>query len=102
MTPRFHTSTAEDGAITVAAVGDIDMAFAGPFRETLVRAGAEGGRLVVDLTGVDYLDSAGIRVLYEQAASHPVALLVKPGSAAAVALEISGLTDVVPVQHPQS
>jgi anti-anti-sigma factor len=98
---RFHSSTSTDGAVTVAASGEIDMTSAEPFREALT-AGAGGGHLTIDLTAVQYLDSAGIRVLCERVGQQNVDVLVEPGSAAAVAVEVSGLVDVVTVRHPGS
>lgn len=102
MTARFHTTTSASGAVTVTAIGEIDLATAGQFRDTLVHAGADRERLTIDLTAVDYLDSAGIRVLYELVASHSLELLAHPCTVAAVALDVSGLVDVVTIRHPSA
>ena len=53
-----------DGVPVVTAVGEIDMSNADRFRDTLGQAAGDGGRLVVDLTGVEYLDRAGVHVLF--------------------------------------
>jgi anti-sigma B factor antagonist len=52
------------GAILLAARGDLDLAAAEPAEAELQRA--ETGRpelLVIDLKGVDFIDSSGLRVL---------------------------------------
>jgi anti-anti-sigma factor len=100
MTARFHTTTSAGGAVTVTAVGEIDLATVGQFRDTLAHAGADRDRLIIDITAVDYLDSAGIRVLYEFTTSHALEVLVQPGGVAIVTLEVSGLADVVTIRHP--
>lgn len=100
MTAQFHTTTSPGGAVTVTAIGEIDLATAGTFRDTLTHATAGHKHLTIDLTAVDYLDSAGIRVLYEFAASHTPDILVQPHRSVAVALEISGLVDILTIRHP--
>jgi anti-anti-sigma factor len=102
MTARFHTTASASGAVTVTAIGEIDLATAGQFRDTLARAGADRDRLTIDLTAVDYLDSAGIRVLDDFAASHALEILVQPGGVVIVTLNVSGLVDVVTIRHPST
>ena len=79
-----------DGTQVLTAVGEIDMSNADSFREALNRASAADGRLVVDLTGVEYLDSAGLTVLFTHA-SH-IELIATP--LLAPVLTISGLADI--------
>ena len=57
-----------DGVAVATLLGEIDMARAGPVRDTLSAAvGNEEFGLVVDLTEALYLDSAGVNVLFELA-----------------------------------
>ena len=80
-----------DGAQVLTAVGEIDMSNADSFRAALNRASAADGRpVVVDLTGVEYLDSAGLTVLFTHA-SH-IELIATP--LLAPVLTISGLADI--------
>ncbi|WP_328306581.1 STAS domain-containing protein [Streptomyces sp. NBC_00442] len=53
-----------DGTARVTAVGEIDMSNAGELAAALART---AGPLVLDLTGVEYLDSAGLSVLFPHA-----------------------------------
>jgi anti-sigma B factor antagonist len=81
-----------DGSTALAVSGEIDMSNA-----PALAAALEGtaDRLVVDLTTVDYLDSAGIAVLFDHA--HHIELVV-PALLAPV-LTVSGLGDLVTVHH---
>lgn len=56
------------GRATVAATGQLDMATAPELDRAVTQAREEGAtEVVVDLAGVDFLDSAGVRVLVHQA-----------------------------------
>ena len=91
----LSTRRAADGAPVVTAVGEIDMSNADRFRDALGQAAGDGGRLVVDLTGVEYLDSAGLHVLF--AFTQGLSLIAGP--LLAPVLAISGLSDVTSVRE---
>ena len=82
-----------DGAPVVTAVGEIDMSNADRFRDALGQAAGDGGRLVVDLTGVEYLDSAGVHALFEHAAR----IRLVAGPLLEPVLTVSGLSDITSV-----
>jgi anti-sigma B factor antagonist len=65
--PLADVSFSSDGNIVVASLrGEIDMSNAGELGDTIGRALTNDAlALVLDLTGVEYLDSAGIHVIYE-------------------------------------
>ncbi len=98
-----------DGTLVVSAVGEIDMSNVDQFRAALGAAatavgaaaagasGASGDRFVVDLTGVDYLDSAGIHALY--AVAPAVRLVASP--LLSPVLDISGLLGITSIRAPQ-
>lgn len=90
------TSTVDNGTVTVAVAGEIDMATADQFRRGLAAATGHD-RLVVDLTAVDFLDSAGIRVLYEYVDHRPELIVVADGFIARI-LTITGLHDILPIR----
>jgi len=82
-----------DGIPVVTAVGEIDMSNADRFRDALGQAAVAGGRLVVDLTGVEYLDSAGVHALFEHAAR----IRLIAGPLLEPVLTVSGLSDITSV-----
>ena len=67
---ELSTRPGTDGIPVVTVAGEIDMSNADRFRDALglAAAAADGGSFVVDLTGVEYLDSAGVHALFEHAA----------------------------------
>lgn len=79
-----------DGTLLLTAVGEIDMTNTDALAEALDTA---RGPVVLDLTGVEYLDSAGLNVLFARA--DRVELVATP--LLAPVLTISGLTDLTTV-----
>ncbi|MFJ9625803.1 STAS domain-containing protein [Streptomyces sp. NPDC101181] len=77
-----------DGAARLAVTGEIDLS-----NSHLLAAALEDlpGPLLLDLTGVTYLDSAGLSVLF----SHAERLEVLATSLIAPVLSVSGLTDLL-------
>jgi len=91
---ELATHRGPDGTPVVTAVGEIDMSNADRFRDALGQAAGNGGRLVVDLTGVQYLDSAGVHALFGYTPG--LELIASP--LLAPVLAISGLSDVTSVR----
>ncbi len=85
----------DDGDRVLTVTGEIDMSNAAEFRAALDRELARETAVTVDLTGVTYLDSAGVAVLFDRAGEHDVRL-VAPRLLDRV-LRVSGLTQVVKV-----
>jgi anti-anti-sigma factor len=83
----IYRLTLEEGpaGIAIARVeGEIDLASAARLGAELESAMRDGGA-VLDLTGVAFIDSAGVRMLVELAASHrrgPVPVIAPEGSTA--------------------
>jgi anti-sigma B factor antagonist len=88
-------SAGDDGGRILTATGEVDMSNAAEFGAAVDRALAAGPCLTVDLTGVSYLDSAGVAVLFDRAASHDLRLTA-PRLLDRV-LRISGLAQVAKV-----
>jgi anti-sigma B factor antagonist len=84
-----------DGATVVHLVGELDLYNAHAVREALIECCEESpGRLVVDLTDVNFIDSTALGVLIEartRMANRKAFLLASPGLETRRALEISGL-----------
>jgi anti-sigma B factor antagonist len=89
----LSTDQRPDGTMVLTAVGEIDMSNAGQLRDALTQAGE--GFLTIDLTSVDYLDSAGLTVLFTHA-DH-IDLVAAP--LLVPVLRISGLTDLTDVRQ---
>jgi anti-anti-sigma factor len=95
MTTALTLSTGRrpDGRVVLAAAGEIDMSNAGQLRDALDKAG--DGPLIVDLTSCEYLDSAGLTVLFTHAGHIE---LVAPPVLVPV-LQISCLSGIAPVRQ---
>ena len=93
-----NTALRDDGTVVVSATGELDMsnvdALSAAIAEAMTPASQDGGVLTIDLTGVEYLDSAAINALYGHAdRTH---LIVNP--ILMPVLTVSGLTDVASVE----
>ncbi|WP_290055456.1 STAS domain-containing protein [Amycolatopsis solani] len=85
----------DDGDRTLSVTGEIDMSNASEFGAALDHELAAGTAVTVDLTGVAYLDSAGIAVLFDRAGEHDLQLIA-PRLLERV-LRVSGLAQVAKV-----
>jgi anti-anti-sigma factor len=94
----LDTARRDDGKLTLIAAGEIDLSNIDAFDQALATATAEaassGGTLTVDLSAVDYLDSAAINVLFRRAdhihlIAHPFLMPI---------LSICGLSELVTVE----
>ncbi|HYO35087.1 MAG TPA: STAS domain-containing protein [Geodermatophilus sp.] len=93
------TATGEDGAVTVTVVGEVDTFTAPVLRSSLDTQLEQQPRgLVIDLSGVQFLGSAGLAVLVEtqkSARARDVELrLVATTRAVTRPLEVTGLIDL--------
>jgi anti-anti-sigma factor len=88
------TDSGPDGAPVLTAAGEIDLSNAETFANTLAEAVRAGDRLTVDLTAVEYLDSAGLAALFAQAERIQVVI----GPLLAPLLEVSGLAELTAIQ----
>jgi anti-sigma B factor antagonist len=94
----LSTSTGEDGSVTVTATGEVDALTAPTFRVVLdSQLQRRPPELVIDLSGVRFLGSAGLTVLVEahqEANDRGVALrLIATTRAVVGALTVTGLID---------
>jgi anti-sigma B factor antagonist len=60
---KLSTRKDSHGNMVLAVAGEIDMSNAADFRDALSQAGTSAAAFAVDLTEVDYLDSAGLTAL---------------------------------------
>jgi anti-sigma B factor antagonist len=96
---ELSTRAGADGIPVVTVAGEIDMSNADRFRDALGLAAAavDGGSFVVDLTGVEYLDSAGVHALFAYASR----ILLIAGPLLEPVLTVSGLSGITSAGEPQ-
>jgi anti-sigma B factor antagonist len=95
----LSTATGENGVVTVTVVGEVDTFTAPVLRSSLdTQLEQQPRELVIDLSGVQFLGSAGLAVLVEtqkSARSRDVELrLVATTRAVTRPLEVTGLIDL--------
>lgn len=98
----FSISTDErGGAVVVTLRGELDLATAPEVEDAVLEPVRAGGHVVLDLRGLDFMDSSGVRVLV---AAHSAAqdgggrltiVRAAPGGPVQRVLEISGLEEVL-------
>ena len=100
---EMRTEVSEIAGWTVVNVwGEVDVATSPSLRETLIRLVAEGSnRLILDLEGVDFLDSTGLGTIIsalKRARTHGGDLpLVSTQARITRLFEITGLDKAVPL-----
>jgi anti-sigma B factor antagonist len=60
---RIQIAHAGDGEVRVAPTGELDISTVPELQEALTRARQGGRRLVVDLRGLEFMDSTGLTLL---------------------------------------
>lgn len=89
--------------LIIAPHGDLDIASVGTFRAELAQAASQAEQdVVVDLSGVSFIDSSGLGALVEvhnrmRREQRDFAVVAPGGTAAAVLLNLSGLQGRLPV-----
>jgi anti-sigma B factor antagonist len=98
----FSVTVERDGARAVVAVaGELDLATAPQLESALLPGLQEGGSAVLDLRGLEFMDSTGVRVIvaaHHAAQEHGGTLALvrtEPDGPVARVLEISGLDAVL-------
>jgi anti-anti-sigma factor len=94
-----------DGRRVIRACGEIDMSSIEPLRTAVAAAEASRLETLVDLSGVDFIDSTGLHLILEaslEAASNGWPLTFVPSRQVLRLLEVSGTLEVVPLAAPAS
>jgi len=91
---NLNTTDRADGTRVLTATGEIDLSNIDDFTDALSAAGTDSPMLIVDFSGVLYLDSGAINVLFANA--DRIHLIASP--VLMPVLKISGLTDVASVE----
>jgi anti-sigma B factor antagonist len=92
-------SSVERAVHVVAVEGELDMATRAALqRELDALVDGTGRRLLVDLSRLEFIDSAGITTLYQAGASFAhLAVVVAAGSQVARILELCGMDELLPL-----
>ncbi|MFI5495963.1 STAS domain-containing protein [Actinoplanes sp. NPDC051859] len=93
----FTTSRRADATVVLAATGEIDMSNAEAFSAALAAARQEaaGDPFIVDLTRVEYIDSAGLAALFP----HVDQLQLLTTGLLAPVLTVAGLDDLLTIHE---
>lgn len=86
------------GETTITVAGDLDMSNVSALERAVGAAtGAPPQRLVFDLAGLRFMDSAGIAVLLSAAERVPSVRLRSPSPAVCRVIEMTGLTEILAI-----
>jgi anti-anti-sigma factor len=97
----LDTARREDGTVALVAAGEIDLSNVAIFADALSRAiiqTAVEKPVTVDLSGVEYLDSGALNVLFDKA--QDVRVIANP--ILIPVLKVSGLADLTTVITPDA
>jgi anti-sigma B factor antagonist len=93
----LHEAAPRPGVVVIAVAGECDLSQAGRLEEVVLRAGASAGEVILDLSGLEFVDSTGLRTLWraKQALDGDGSRLVlaRPSAAILRVLAISNLDD---------
>jgi anti-anti-sigma factor len=99
---EFSMATEErEGAAVVTLHGELDIATAPQVEEAVVGRVRDGGRVVLDLRGLEFMDSSGVRVIVaahgaaQEGGGRLTVVRAAPGGPVQRVLEISGLEGVL-------
>lgn len=79
---RVSAGTGDAGIVNVVPVGDLDLSTAPELERSLVGVQTDGGPVLLDLRGVRFMDSSGLRVILAadaRARSNGSRLMLLPG-----------------------
>jgi anti-anti-sigma factor len=101
---RVTVEPLEDACI-MRATGELDSSTADRLRMPLAAARQEGVTTLLDLRGVSFIDSTGLRVLLEAARASNTQewawFIVRPSDAVLRMLDLSGCAPQLPIVAPQ-
>ncbi len=91
----LEAGTDASGAPVVRLIGEIDISNADEISVELDAVAVEGSQLVIDLAGLEFMDSSGIAMLLRAAAHVDALELRNPSSTVRRIIECTGLTDIL-------
>ena len=95
----INTGVDPTGVAIVTVSGDLDISNAATLEQAVASIAAERPeRLIFDLSGLRFMDSAGIAVLLDAAGKVKAVQLRDPSTAVRRVVELTGLTDVLSIE----
>jgi anti-sigma B factor antagonist len=95
----IDTDVDATGSPIVSLSGELDSSNAGSLEATLTSITAQHPeRLIFELSGLRFMDSAGIAVLLRAAANVSAVHLRNPSPIVRRVVEVTGLSDVLPIE----
>jgi anti-sigma B factor antagonist len=95
----IDTRSDPTGVAIVTVSGELDISNAGTLEQAVASITAERPeRLIFDLSGLRFMDSAGIAVLLDAAGKVKAVQLRDPSPAVRRVVELTGLTDVLSIE----
>jgi anti-sigma B factor antagonist len=104
--PRFHVDVDQDQAgVTVTVTGDVDLSTVAPLERAREKALANNpSRVLIDLSGVRFIDSSGLKFLLETDRLSRTGgwklQLVRPAQTAMRVLSVTGIDRHLPFVEP--
>ena len=82
----------------IEAVGEVDLGNSDQLVESATAAGAGGGGVVLDMSGVTFMDSSGLKALLlaTRELGSGLAVVVTPGSSVERLIVLAGVADRIP------
>lgn len=88
------------GATTISISGELDLANVHAVRDAVEQVAPSGGRMVLDLTGVGFIDSTGLGLIASTAQQIGDRLVVVPSPVTRRLLDLTGMSDHLTLQEP--
>jgi anti-anti-sigma factor len=89
----------DDDGTRVVVAGELDLSDEESFVAAVDTLAREGGDILLDLDGVEFIDSSGVRAILRLHLDHADRVrLVAASDAVNKVLRIAGLTDVLPLR----
>jgi anti-sigma B factor antagonist len=96
---EISIAPAGSGATAVIeAVGEVDLGNSDRLAESATVAGAGGGGVILDMSGVTFMDSSGLKALLlaTRELGSGLAVVVTPGSSVERLIVLAGVADRIP------
>jgi anti-sigma B factor antagonist len=97
-TVRIETSAGRSSVVALS--GELDLSTIPSMESALLEQITQRSAVLVDLTGLSFIDSSGIGVLiraFRESNGNPMHVLVGPGSQVERVFQIAGIADAMPV-----